>query len=423
MSDRSAPPGKPAPRQQGLPYVSELLPTLVGELQSAGAIGLLLADASPMGEIERNFGVQPFLDCIANLESLICERVTKELGNDVESIAARAGETKICIFFPRKPDDAFFLTQKLPALAEALGALLPRTTSRIAYPYLNSVSEIPVGHAVGLYRSFLRQETQIGRLVDAALDAASLNRRCRKRERAKNLQRVLLREEIKSVYEPIVELDTLKTIGFEGLSRGPKDTILENPVSLFAVAEECDLAFEVDRLCRRLAIGRSPDLEDGQRLFLNVRISSLLDRELDASRIGELGWSPRSMVLEISEREVIANYPIFRLAVDDLAKLGFGIALDDVGAGYNSLKAAFELQPDFLKLDMSLVRGIDDDPHKWELVDGLRRFAGAMNTRIIAEGIETEAEFSVLQDLGIDAGQGFLFSRLDELRQAQDDKS
>ena len=92
-------------------------------------------------------------------------------------------------------------------------------------------------------------------------------------------------------------------------------------------------------------------------------------------------------------------------------RLGFGIALDDTGAGYSSLEAALELNPDFLKIDMSLIRGIDDNPQKQELLSGLHRLALRMDATVIAEGIETEAELEMVASLGCTYGQGYAIGR------------
>jgi len=91
--------------------------------------------------------------------------------------------------------------------------------------------------------------------------------------------------------------------------------------------------------------------------------------------------------------------------------LGFGIALDDVGAGYSGLETVMELQPDFIKLDLSLVRGIDNDPHRRELVSALNNVSGKLGTRVIGEGVSTEEELSTLADLGIPYAQGWLLGR------------
>ena len=125
------------------------------------------------------------------------------------------------------------------------------------------------------------------------------------------------------------------------------------------------------------------------------------------------------MVFEISERESIENFSIFREARDHLKGLGFQIALDDTGVAYGSLEAVMELAPDFIKVDMSLVRGIDTDPPRQELLRALHAVAGKLGGQIIAEGIETAEELEALQRLGVPYGQGYLFGRAAPLRRSR----
>src|SRR5213594_2675210 len=111
--------------------------------------------------------------------------------------------------------------------------------------------------------------------------------------------------------------------------------------------------------------------------------------------------------MEVSEREAIDDYSAFRAALTHYADLGFSIAVDDTGAGYSSLEAIVELQPDYLKLDISMVRGIDAHLLKQEMIKAIVSFAQKMGATIIAEGIETEPELETLKRLGVPLGQGF----------------
>ena len=281
--------------------------------------------------------------------------LVKELDAECSYTMVSVEERMIAIFFPRPVLDVNFLSEMLPSLAESLSTVLEARAGRIVYPYLSSRLDIPVGHATGLYRPFLRQEIQIGRLVEAGREAAHFNRERRRRERGALLQRLILEEDVTSVYEPIVDLRTDELIGFEGLSRGPAGSSLESPASLFEIASQCDLSFELDGLCRRQAIRNRPDLKPGVRLFVNVLPSSLYDPDFesqDFSRLlGDASRPPKDVVLEISEREAITNYPIFREAIASryllevvaheaeriVARLD-----DDLGAGTAAIVGSFD---------------------------------------------------------------------------------
>ena len=118
----------------------------------------------------------------------------------------------------------------------------------------------------------------------------------------------------------------------------------------------------------------------------------------------------RDVVLEITEHAEIADYIAFRAAVTALGSK-VRLAVDDAGAGFASLRHILELRPDFVKLDQSLVAGVDGDEARRAMIVGLHHFASATACRLIAEGIETSGERKVLHALGIPLGQGYLLGR------------
>jgi EAL domain-containing protein (putative c-di-GMP-specific phosphodiesterase class I) len=115
--------------------------------------------------------------------------------------------------------------------------------------------------------------------------------------------------------------------------------------------------------------------------------------------------------MEISEKDAIENYVLFRSAADYYTDLGFAIAVDDTGSGHSSLETVVELKPQFLKLDISLVRGIHKNIIKQELLRAILSLSRSMNSTVIAEGIETEEELDMLLSLGVSFGQGFLIGK------------
>ena len=214
-------------------------------------------------------------------------------------------------------------------------------------------------------------------------------------------------------FEPIVELRSAKVMGFEALTRGPEGTHLETPGMLFSKAEQVGLLFELDCLCRRVALEQASLLPRGSKLFLNclptaIGDPNLRDEGLRKSLEGA-ALRPTDLVLEISESESIENFGVFREVRDSCRELGIGIAIDDAGSGYASLEAIMEIAPDFVKTDLGLVRGIDTDPPRQQVLSALHGVAHGIGAVVIAEGIETEAELQVLRDLGIAYGQGYHF--------------
>jgi diguanylate cyclase (GGDEF)-like protein len=220
---------------------------------------------------------------------------------------------------------------------------------------------------------------------------------------------------VRALYQPIVDLSDGSVFAWEALARGPAGSTFETPPMLFGFAEEHDLVFPLERACRAAAINGFGPREPGRKLFLNVHPRTLADpcfspgetRALLASR----GLSPHDVVLEITERHSTKDFAFFHRTLEHYRGEGFKVAVDDVGAGHSGLWSLAEIRPDFIKLDMSLVRGIDASPTKRALLETLLTFADRVGGRIIAEGVETPRELSALASMGAHYGQGYHLGR------------
>jgi EAL domain-containing protein (putative c-di-GMP-specific phosphodiesterase class I) len=136
----------------------------------------------------------------------------------------------------------------------------------------------------------------------------------------------------------------------------------------------------------------------------------LLDEVLYDPRAPLTAWSTRT-VLELTERAAIDGISDIAARIARLREMGFRIAVDDIGAGYSGLNSFATVQPDFVKLDITLVRGLDTDPVRRRLVRLLAELCGDLGIFVVAEGVETTAERDALIELGIDLLQGYLFAR------------
>ncbi len=391
------------------------LEDLSEQLNADGALGLVLVDATQLADIERIYGARPFRRSLEALAERVSGRVAKEFGSQYRMASGAIEEEQLLFFLHRNRDDADFYGSRLGELAGELRDYIDAGLKRIVYPYLGDPTEVPVGFGMVFHRPFQRPETQIRRLIAATQKSAHFELERVARKRGLALQDIILTHDLSTVYEPIVELADHTVIGYEALTRGPAGSGLESPQTLFSVAYRSQLEYELDSLCRRLALQNAQGIEPARKLFLNILPNSIHDPDFSEMRIRVLleriGLAPKDLVLEISEREAISNFQIFRDAIDHFSSLGFGIALDDIGSGYSSLEAALELSPDYLKIDMSLVRGIDDNPPKQELLRGLQGLAEKLMADVIAEGIETEEELEAIRALGIRYGQGYAIGR------------
>jgi len=403
------------------PSPEEEAPTGAGRvLRAGGALGVVLVDASPIERIERSYGVQAWHRALRELHRLVQEELASVLEPGDRVLAAESGRDEVVVLFARpRADDAFY-REALPRISDGLFQALMRHGHRVVYPYHREVPVLPVGWGLALYNPGLREERQVREALGRARRDAHLNARIEDRSRSKRFLDLVLAEDVTVLYEPIVNLTTREGLGYEALVRGPWDSELHSPGALFATAGRAGLVFELDCLCRRAALRGARGLPPGKLLFLNCLPTAIHDPGFrgDALRrtLEELRLRPRDVVFEISERESIDNFAIFREARDHYAELGFRIALDDTGVAYASLEAVMELRPDFIKVDMSLVRSIDTDPPRQELLRALHAVAGKLRSQVIAEGIETREELETLRDLGIPYGQGFLFGRAAPLR-------
>jgi EAL domain-containing protein (putative c-di-GMP-specific phosphodiesterase class I) len=229
------------------------------------------------------------------------------------------------------------------------------------------------------------------------------------------LQSILSDHLITTVYQPIRSLADGSLFGYEALSRGPAGTSLAFPDALFDVAERHGRLFELERLCRETALKRAIAFHPDLKLFLNIdpRVVNQPGFHPGVTRqlLESTGRSETSVVLEITERDAITDYAGFRQALQHYARQGFSVAVDDVGSGYSSLVAIVELAPEFLKIDLSLVRGIATNHTKQVLVEAVTTVASRLGLRTVAEGVETLDELRTVTDLGVDYGQGFFLGR------------
>jgi diguanylate cyclase (GGDEF)-like protein len=232
---------------------------------------------------------------------------------------------------------------------------------------------------------------------------------------AKEYQSILSESRTRVVYQPILDFSTGQTLGWEALSRGPARSSFESPVFLFDFAEESGSLFELEKVCRQKAIAHCSPMSRDQKLFLNIHPQTLIDPGFtpgETRRILEdIGLEPDNVVFEITERHSIKDFALFHKTLTHYRSQGFKVAVDDVGTGYSGLWSIAQIRPDFIKIDMSLVQGIDRDPVKRSLLETFVTFADKIGSQIIAEGIETETVFSSLLSMGVHFGQGYFFSK------------
>jgi EAL domain-containing protein (putative c-di-GMP-specific phosphodiesterase class I)/CheY-like chemotaxis protein len=210
-------------------------------------------------------------------------------------------------------------------------------------------------------------------------------------------------------FQPIVSLASKTIFGYEALLRSSEPT-LPSPTDVLDAAERLGATRQLGRAVRAFAAHSRGQMNQDWLLFVNLHPNDLLDPEL-TDPVSPLMAMADHVVLEITERAPLSGLEEVRERVQELRKLGFRIAVDDLGAGYAGLTSFATLDPDIVKLDMNLVRGIEGSAVKRKLVGSVAALCREMEMLVVAEGVETVAERDVLTELGCDLFQGFLFAR------------
>jgi EAL domain-containing protein (putative c-di-GMP-specific phosphodiesterase class I) len=220
---------------------------------------------------------------------------------------------------------------------------------------------------------------------------------------------------LRAVFQPIVATADLSITGYEALIRGPAGSGIESPAALFGLARSLDRERELETACLRTILPRFRALELPGKLFLNVSAGMLLATNGGGQALEQilagLEADPERVVIEITEDQAVTDYARLRDVAQGLTALGYELAIDDLGAGFASLRLWLELQPACVKLDNAFVQGAQGDRLKRCFLDAIQQLAQCSGARVIAEGVETAGELEVLRRLGIAHAQGYHIAR------------
>jgi EAL domain-containing protein (putative c-di-GMP-specific phosphodiesterase class I)/GGDEF domain-containing protein len=399
----------------GLPTTPLLFPRIRALLTDRGEVSLLCLNVVRYSKIEEIYGWKVF-DEVMREVSRALESITGHYLRDSDILAELmvSGNSFVIVLSPPR--------NTLRIEHEALKTLAKRVEERVREDLARSMSPTLfrkfgcyVGSSTIKSDSKMRLERLVHEGLEAALGESSSREAKDGADRKRRLSEIIDAGDVRTLVHPVLKLDDLSVIGYEALSRGPGGGEFERPDKLFKVAYDADLVLRLERLCRRQAIRAAADLPKGRMLFINIEPEAIADPELRdvmfTALLADAAITPDRIVLEITERTAITDFPSFRSTLEYLRALGFSVAVDDAGAGYGSLQVLAEVKPEWLKVDISLVRGIDTDEVRRLLMTSMVLFAQRMGARLIAEGIETAEELRTLKELGVGYGQGFLFSQ------------
>jgi EAL domain-containing protein (putative c-di-GMP-specific phosphodiesterase class I)/GGDEF domain-containing protein len=300
------------------------------------------------------------------------------------------------------------ITELVPKLQEHVGGRIETTHGE----EIASLFEIYVGRAHVYYNPKIRLQRLIYRGIREAANAAKSVEQRERARRVDDLKQSLRERAVYVDLHPILVADSRQVYGYEALARGKLRT-LRSPEIMFDVAAEADLLWELGRLCRSRAIeAMNSRLTRGEFLFLNVDPHDFVDPQF--SQLHREVADPSRVVIEITERTAIKDYPKFRERLKALRERGYRFAVDDAGSGYAGHGSIANLEPDFIKLDISLINCIDTNFIKQNLVETMVRFANDQGAKVIAEGVERAEEYETVKGLGVHLVQGFFLHRPSE---------
>ncbi len=229
------------------------------------------------------------------------------------------------------------------------------------------------------------------------------------------LDDILMEQRLSALFQPIVASNNQTIFGYEALIRGPSDSPLHAPMCLFDAASRAGRLVDLELLAREVVIREFGHLQLPGKLFLNITPATVLEPRFKNGQtliyLEEAGIDPGRVVIELTEQHPVDDYDLMREAVRHYREMGFAVAMDDLGAGYSSLRHWSELRPDYVKIDRYFIQNLHEDAAKRQFVRSILELAHGLGCKVIGEGIETRDEYRALLHMGLELGQGYFFAR------------
>jgi EAL domain-containing protein (putative c-di-GMP-specific phosphodiesterase class I) len=272
-----------------------------------------------------------------------------------------------------------------------------------------------VGKSIVDYKGIVRTERSIYNAVENARLDTFKQLEHNLEQHKTQIDKIIKNKNVNTVYQPIIDLKKNSVHGFEALSRFDVHNLSLNTEGVFILAMKLNLTRNLEKMCMETAVMSSKGIKKCHHLFINLDPNEITYGSINAdaftSFIKKYDLTPSNIVFEITERRYVSNLNDFNKKFDKFKKIGYKIAIDDFGAGYSNLNTIAVIKPDYLKIDINLIRDIDKDLVKKEIVKTLMQFAKKINVKVLSEGVETKEEADTLIELGSELGQGYLYGR------------
>lgn len=229
------------------------------------------------------------------------------------------------------------------------------------------------------------------------------------------VERIIALRAITPHFQPIVDLHAGDIVGYEGLIRGPSDSFLHSPVALIEAASALDRLSALEMQTVPTLLQAFARLHLPGSIFINVTPSTIANGERFHEHmlgfIHEAGLAPSRVIIELTETHAITEEHQLLCAIHALRDAGFVVAIDDLGEGFSGLRRWSELRPHYVKIDRHFVDGLSQDPLRQQFIRSIMDMARTANTRVVAEGVETESDLLLLRQLGVHCAQGYVIAR------------
>ena len=380
----------------GLPSFTALFSDLRPLAELPTGVTVLYVHVPSSAIVEERFGWEA-LEAYRGLIANFLVGYAQDMRRDREEcVVARAFADDFVIVTGHHEQDS----QLSSALADAMTRHLLAIDEETA-----ALLQVYVGVAVGKPFLKVHPERFLYRLIQQAQTEATDVGRQKISAHVRVLDRCISGELFHMVYQPIVRVSDHSISAYEALVRCTQKE-LRSPMVLFNVAEQGDRIWALSRLRRRMALRAVPELPEGADMFVNLHPRDFDDPDILEPE-GPIATNAKRVVIEVTERAAIIDLDHFRDKLAALRAFGARIAIDDLGSGYSALNLVAELNPDLIKLDMTLIRGVDESPVRQNLLRNMLAFANDLGAKVVAEGVETRSELETLCDLGCDLVQGY----------------
>ncbi len=393
----------------------EHLPVLTEELRKNGSLALILLDVSLFSVIEEQYGLSTYNSVRESLFTLLVEQAGVEYRKeDIVALEEPSGVRILLFLSPaRKPHPSTYESLK-GMRVRLMNTLVPKML-RTALPYLKNPPGISIGFAVGIYNPLVDPHHIVLRAIREALEQAKWQQSSDEIESMQHLRELIINEQVITLFQPIVDMQSGSPMGYEALTRGGPGTPFQSADELFDTAIKHHLLVELDRMCRRKALFYSNHLPNDSKIFVNTLPATIRDPEFQGQHLIDTleraNITPDRIVIEITEHLVIDNLSLFQDAMNYFTNLGMALAVDDVGSGYSGLETIGQLRPSYLKVDASLIHDVHTSKVNREMLKAIILLGKGIGAKVIGEGIQTGEELNALRKLGINYGQGYLLGR------------